>query len=884
MNAHRVVGPPGTGKTTRLWWLMRQAAQKYGPENVMVLSLTKSAAQNIAEKRVKGEALLIPRQNIGTLHSFAYRSLENPRLADTREGLAAWNGHMESSGQPHFKVSMEAFDLDDSAVETPYAQSTQGDQALAQYNIARSKLHDPNGLPVWVQSFVRNWEAWKSDEGMMDFIDLLTYAKRDVKTAPGSPKVLLVDEAQDTPRLGAELAWQWAESTEHFCMVGDPMQNLFEWAGTDLEAFTDRELPERHNEVLSQSYRVPAAVHRFATEWVRPFQKKVEAQLKREILYHPRREQIGVDDSGDPVYGERYVEGEVRRCAATWKLPDLAVREAQEYVEQGKSVMFLAACSHMLEPLLFKLRERGLPFHNPYRQKRGDWNPLASGKGTSATDRLTAYLRADSRLWGAEGARYWNPHELHLWVQLVEAKGLLRHGAKGEIEELAKRVQQQGGDVFASGIPLHVLTSWFTDLDGLLDVMGWIDGHETDALTWLRQRLLPTRRKAMEFPLLIAEQRGVEKLREPPRIIVGTIHCSPGDEPVLTTDGYVPIEELNPETHRLASYQSSCNRLSWGARDRSSYLSRKGQGHEFKKAKNHYSGRLYTFTTARSRTRVTPDHRMRVRWSRRFYDKWAVYLMRRGDWWRIGLCQTATRPYKCGTLHSRMSTEKADCGWILGIFENRHDAVVEETRLQAIYGIPSLTFFSDEKTRLLSNDDIRYVYESSKSAIQGRVERLFADRGLKIDAPLYKRNGEGRDHARSEIAFETIAANVIPGYMEVPVADENFHLTQWVRGSSYARPDWLEVSVEVEEFSGDVFSLSVNPYEFYVSGGTVVHNSLKGAESEVCYVFPDLSRAAMLNWVKPGPEKEGIRRAFYVAFTRASETLVLCGRATQWSV
>ena len=55
--------------------------------------------------------------------------------------------------------------------------------------------------------------------------------------------------------------------------------------------------------------------------------------------------------------------------------------------------------------------------------------------------------------------------------------------------------------------------------------------------------------------------------------------------------------------------------------------------------------------------------------------------------------------------------------------------------------------------------------------------------------------------------------------------------------------------------------------------GTV--HSVKGAEADVVYLFPDISRAGMVEWQGSMEQKASVYRLFYVAMTRAKDTLVL---------
>lgn len=67
-----------------------------------------------------------------------------------------------------------------------------------------------------------------------------------------------------------------------------------------------------------------------------------------------------------------------------------------------------------------------------------------------------------------------------------------------------------------------------------------------------------------------------------------------------------------------------------------------------------------------------------------------------------------------------------------------------------------------------------------------------------------------------------------------------------------------------------------------VTIGTI--HSVKGGEADVVYVFPDLSQAGWQEWCSAGEGRDAIFRLFYVAMTRARESLVLCTQATPLAV
>src|SRR5262245_61224581 len=93
---YHVWGPPGCGKTTRLQRSVQRICGLPGEMGwpstkapVLISSLTRTAAVEIATPKSGLEALPIPRQQIGTLHAHAYRSLGCPEVAEGK--VAEWN-------------------------------------------------------------------------------------------------------------------------------------------------------------------------------------------------------------------------------------------------------------------------------------------------------------------------------------------------------------------------------------------------------------------------------------------------------------------------------------------------------------------------------------------------------------------------------------------------------------------------------------------------------------------------------------------------------------------------------------------------------------------------------------------------------------------------
>jgi hypothetical protein len=842
------------------------------PNPVLICSLTRAAAAEVA-----GRDLPLPKSAIGTLHAHCFRALEFPKLLEGSH-VEEWNA---SSGYPLGKSDFGGGD-DTSGEENAWDRradvniETDGDALLQRMEILRHKRVPRDDWDDDVARFADEWDAFKQEQGVIDFTDLIENALNTVYHAPGNPAVIMVDEAQDLSALEYALIQKWGKQAKATIVVGDPWQALYTWRGADPSLFSDPSVPATHRRILSQSYRVPERVLRVAVGWVRDHLSTYEP-----IEYAPRKEAIADED----------VRGEMGWREGTIYDTDPLVDECEQLLKTGRSVMFQTSCSYMLNSLIGNLRRKHIPFSNPWRKYRRDWNPLGqSGKGLSMLARLLAFVRP---CHDNPNKAPWTIKDVAKFVGPMSAKGVLRRGAKKRIEGLGEADEgDEPGELFMGDNPLtdkgddpfgdddapamskeerdsatvleEEIEDWFEDaVHAELRAVWAGERSVAEAAQWWQGRLLATPKKVVEYPVGVIS-RGLEGLVEAPRVFVGTIHCSPPDEPILTTSGYVPIGEIDSSIHRLVSFNPSCNDITRGRNAPGDT----GAGYAFRKGHSQFDGQLVVVQAGFARCRVTPTHRMRVRFAESFYNKFVVYLMRRGGWWRIGMCSAAVG----GGVKGRLSTERGHAAWIIGVYDTREQASMHESYYQARYGIPSLRF-EGSRGQLLNSDQLQAVHSRLMESSGSNALRLLADLGLFIDAPLYSRDGVVQK--RNRYWFETIAANLIDGMMEVPVVESEFP-----RGKE--APNAVLATITREPYSGTVFSLSVDPHEHYVSGRIVVHNSFKGAEADCTFIFPDLSAAGSRQWNSgPGPLRDEVVRLFYVAMTRARERAFICRNATK---
>ncbi len=486
----RIFGPPGTGKTTTLARQIARAAERYGADKVLVASYSRTAAQELVSRE-----LPIPAQHVGTLHALCYRALGRPVLAETRHD--EWNER-----NPDHRLTVEKSKTMDEAPSEGGGRAGEEtpDDLNAAYHLYRARRTPRARWLNTVIDFATRYEAWKAERDYADFTDLIEWGLKELPNPPGGCTVGFYDEAQDFSLLEAQLIQQWGSQQQYYIMVGDDDQLLYSWRGASAEPLL-REFDPHYDRVLAQSYRVPRAVHACAEEWI------ARVSQRQPKAYAPR------DAEGAVTYLTR----------ATWRNVEPLVAALEDRLDAGGSVMLLSSCGYLLTPVLAALKRRGVPYHNPYRRTRGDWNPLTPAKGLSTRERVLAYLRPDNALWGGQ-ARLWTLTDLAQWTPLIKAEGNLRRGARTALEKA------QG----AAELTYDELHAYFTEaaLDHVWD----------NDLDWLIQQATPEKARSLQYALAIAGRNGAASLKEEPRLTVGTIHSVKGGE----ADHVFLLPDLSP--------------------------------------------------------------------------------------------------------------------------------------------------------------------------------------------------------------------------------------------------------------------------------------------------------------------------------------------------
>ena len=452
-------GPPGTGKTT---YVARQleAAEAAGREP-FVASFTRAAAAELA-----GRAAL-PRARVGTLHALCYAMLDRPNIAE--EHVKDFKGSLS-------RGSREALDEGDGPT---YA--SEDDRLLGEYNLLRQRMITKDRWPAWVREFAARWEDWKRENDYLDFTDLISVVYDSGLPPPG--RLGFFDEAQDMTPLDFALARQWGEHyLDDVVFVGDEDQTIYEWRGATPQGLLDPPLPEGSVRVLGQSYRLPASVHTYATEWIERVARRADKP------FAPRAEQ------GAMTFAPHLTDAG-------------GLADTLEELSGDATALLLASCSYMLRDTVAELRRRGALVHHPWRREKAVWNPLGAATGGSTRARVLRMLAPQVT------GRPWTYGDVDAFLDLVKLRGVTRRGARSTVKK--QHPEQQVSEA--------ALLDLFED-DVRIEI-------EVMPMEFLLRHAATRRAGSLDYLAAVAKRHGLDALVAPePRITLGTIHSLKGGE------------------------------------------------------------------------------------------------------------------------------------------------------------------------------------------------------------------------------------------------------------------------------------------------------------------------------------------------------------------
>lgn len=249
----KLYGVPGTGKTTALTAQALKSVDLYGPDRVMGITFTRTAANELKERIARARGLNPPPDGwarrkffdsflpwVGTIHSLSLKMTGGKVLkaTDLADFVVSMGGRPSNGTDPE--------DPDGYTWAEPGRDEVEA--ALAVYAASRHRkvpIEVAHGLVPWdyrgpivgperCEYIARAYEDFKEQIQKIDFEDMLVMGREAMPPV----EVVLADEVQDNSPLLWDCVDNW--SRDRFtALAGDPYQAIYLFSGAEPRLFID---------------------------------------------------------------------------------------------------------------------------------------------------------------------------------------------------------------------------------------------------------------------------------------------------------------------------------------------------------------------------------------------------------------------------------------------------------------------------------------------------------------------------------------------------------------------------------------------------------------------------------------------------------------------
>jgi len=260
----KILGPPGTGKTTRLINYVKTFVKLGTPiDKIGYFAFTTKAANEAVDRMLDAYPKL-QKKNLKyfrTLHSLAFNQL------GIKKAQVMQDEHYEDIGR---KLGIEVTVYSNGEEKTGFVDSDS--EYFNIINAARIKnvsIEEEYNTDMYSEDIDKHQlqilkdevDNYKAAYGLVDFTDMI----ERFNVAEMCPKydVIFVDEAQDLSPIQWKMYDILKKNSKYVILAGDDDQAIYGWAGADVKRFQDEKAKDI---ILPQSYRVPRQVQHIADQ------------------------------------------------------------------------------------------------------------------------------------------------------------------------------------------------------------------------------------------------------------------------------------------------------------------------------------------------------------------------------------------------------------------------------------------------------------------------------------------------------------------------------------------------------------------------------------------------------------------------------------------
>ena len=260
----KILGPPGTGKTTRLINYVKTFVKLGTPiDKIGYFAFTTKAA-NEAVDRMLDSSLKLQKKHLKhfrTLHSLAFTQL------GIKKAQVMQDEHYEDIGR---KLGIEVTVYSNGEEKTGFVDSDS--EYFNIINAARIKnvsIQEEYDTDMYsedidkhqLQIFKDEVDNYKQAYGLVDFTDMIE--RFNLSELCPKYDVVFIDEAQDLSPIQWKMYDILKKNSKHVILAGDDDQAIYGWAGADVKRFQDEPAKDI---ILPQSYRVPDTIQKIADQ------------------------------------------------------------------------------------------------------------------------------------------------------------------------------------------------------------------------------------------------------------------------------------------------------------------------------------------------------------------------------------------------------------------------------------------------------------------------------------------------------------------------------------------------------------------------------------------------------------------------------------------
>ena len=254
----KILGPPGTGKTTKLIKYVKTFVKLGTPiDKIGYFAFTTKAANEAVDRMLDAHPKLQKKdlKHFRTLHSLAFNQL------GIKKAQVMQDEHYEDIGR---KLGIEVTVYSNGTEKTGFVDSDS--EYFNIINAARIKnvsIEEEYNTDMYSEDIDKHQlqilkdevDNYKAAYGLVDFTDMIE--KFNVSELCPKYDVVFVDEAQDLSPIQWKMYDILKKNSKHVILAGDDDQAIYGWAGADVARFQSEPAKDI---ILPQSYRVPGAV------------------------------------------------------------------------------------------------------------------------------------------------------------------------------------------------------------------------------------------------------------------------------------------------------------------------------------------------------------------------------------------------------------------------------------------------------------------------------------------------------------------------------------------------------------------------------------------------------------------------------------------------